>query len=183
MKYRGSNFRAHRWLPKDLSEWAAWATIVGCILAVIPFLPELRGHKHQTPAKSLSVKMPPDAAASLQLTCPHDGEAVDIRAPVCGVTDLPPTLHFYVRVVSPDGTETIQDTPMAVSQNGKLSGYAAFGSKQVGSGKLYHVSIFATHTALSTRDRQIPDDAQFSNAVTVKRTEEVPHVEKSVFQE
>lgn len=146
-----------------LFAWAAWATILALPVSVAALL--LQPGHHDA---NVILRPDPPATGRLRLTDPANGTRVDEVIDVRGVTPFPDKKH-YLLVTAPTGGTFIQDAPMEVSQTGILTGRATLGNKAVGAGLSYTIRVLATRTTLLRLSASPPDDAIFSDPITVTR--------------
>lgn len=103
------------------------------------------------------------------ITSPPEGAEVGLGQKVRGNTPYPQLNHYIVVTVVRTGAASVQ--PAFVTADGAFSGDARFGDKTVGEDDYFKIRVLATMSTLAVGGlAAIPDDAIFSEAVTVSRT-------------
>ena len=103
---------------------------------------------------------------------PVDGGEVGYHADVKGHTENPELNHYVVVIPVLHPSKWVQQWPVVIEPEGKLSSKAQFGEGAIGFGEDFQVLLLATPDKLKpgTLDHE-PADARWSEPVTVTRTE------------
>lgn len=103
------------------------------------------------------------------ITAPTDDSNVGLHDVVRGQTPFADMNHYIVVTPLKVGGDWVQEGPVKV-YGGLWSGRAKFGSAAVGEGEKFVIRALATKSKLSSGTlSEVPDDAIFSEPVTVTR--------------
>lgn len=111
-------------------------------------------------------------AEKFTITTPLDGAIVNRIDLVRGTTPFAQMNHYIVVTPLKTGDDWIQDGPITVYTGGLWTGRAVFGEAAVGAGEEFIVRSLATKLILSPGPlTEVPEDAIFSESITVTRKE------------
>ncbi len=104
------------------------------------------------------------------ITSPADYSEVGLGQVIRGRTPFPDRNHYIVVTLVRTGTAYVQDEPAFVSPDGTFTGEARFGNQAVGEDDEFRIQVLATKAILGAGIlAEIPDDAIFSESLTVRR--------------
>jgi len=158
--------------PNRLEFWAAWAAVIGTLIAGASFIigiwkdvRDVRGHVRDIEKQTTN--------ANLVITYPTAGAKVGLEEIVVGSTPYRERRHYVVVSPAETGDQWVQSGPIRVSNDESLMGRTVFGTAGAGAGKGFTVRILATTAEVAEGPlRTVPDDAAWSNVVYVTRREE-----------
>jgi hypothetical protein len=109
-------------------------------------------------------------ASQFVITAPSDGAEVGLGQKIRGKTPFPELNHYAVVRVVRTGSTYVR--PAIASPDGTFSGEARFGDATSGEDDEFTIRVFATRATVPTGIlTKAPDDAEWSDFVTVRRLE------------
>lgn len=100
---------------------------------------------------------------------PADGAVVGIRSSIQGKTPFPELKHYIVVTPTVTGVDYVQE-PVGISSDGTWLGSATLGAVSSGAGQKFIIRGLATRSTLAAGPlTALPEDAIFSNSITVTR--------------
>ena len=107
------------------------------------------------------------------LTSPSDGAEVGLGQRVIGKTPFTQLNHYIAVGIVRTGSTYIR--PAFVSPDGTFGGEARFGDSAIGADDEFTIRALATKATLATGNlSEVPDDAVWSDSVTVRRVQSSP---------
>ena len=161
--------QTRRGRPRQLTFWAAMATIlglpvncVGMIVGLAALFNQLQGLRVVADRTEAQI-----TRSRMRIVYPSDGGSVAATEQVRGSTPYQNKSHYLV--VTTRGGDFLQDGPLKISPGGIWSGQARFGNAGLGDGDAFMIRIATTRAPLMPGTTTLPDDAIYSEPISVRR--------------